>query len=1005
MAENNRSDYYSMMGLLNRDSLAAVYEEGDWHNFGNLDDVLNIMEKDESGEEDKHSIPDVYGRAIQYKITFESARRKRATMRTKFYPREILEWRGIIAAIALKDYLNLQMKIDIIEYGDTGQAFDKALEYPPTPELFTKKDYWKEGEFHILTLQGENEANATDIAMFSQWTVFYPVADLRRKMPRVKDITWFDYDERIFLNPAQILDDMESRIVYFWAVNFKNELQKQGVAANTLLYHLDNYIAELGKNFDMQDYQGKNCFSLTEYDNVYRQRMINCDINKVINQTVRLKANFGNGCIVEYKDLFAEQICYTQANESPFARKGFENNYIIQNTDNNENSEGIWYAFIPLGRKAVETCDIQTVHQLARNMEMRAEYENDRRLKCIQVTLSLSKISNQYVDARKTYYPVDALEIVEEKSDVFPVISLWPPCYMTSCDTYYIYLDSSDTEGKIELALSNAEGGENPLVKAVKEYPKAISLQRTDKRKTSQDIGVVVPEYIPASSRDTVPIAAVVGIDFGTSGTTVYAKISDQTAFSMKIWKDHSVLLTQADDDDQTYLSQRFITVESSEQEHNKLHSVYRRASNELLKKVTPILDGIIYQAGEMEIIKDSERYMPNIKWNSAGAYFEAFIKELCMHIWMELRKSYVTTIEWRYAFPSSLQNRECYRNIWNEDILSFLKQNIKGVTHNIGENIYTESEATSMYFQKSNQIKMVNVDKGYIVVDIGGGSTDIAVWQRQGQDRDAALVAQTSVPVAGRLLFTRLIALNLKSLRERVLNNDIELDELQKLNDEGKRDIVNAIIEKMIHAKSNTIQKAYWQDNQWSVELKCQIEFGMAMLFFALGNFVGHLQEMGALAVQGKEGRFSIAVCGNGSKILDWVNSGEQYAKLLNIFEEGIKSREISFEPYSPQVIKSGAPKQEVALGLLENKGDTWRDKKADIMEIISDEQAITLNNAFLNKYNTIFGRNVRGNNENDIRALMAGINRELDVCNFFMTNLYAKYYCNKFTGKEDKS
>lgn len=1007
MSDNNKSDYFSMMGLLNKDSLAGIYEEGKWHNFESLDSVLNIMEKNENGEEDKHSIPDVYGRAIQYKITFESARRKNAGVRTGFYPREILEWRGIITAIALKDFLDLKMKIDIVQYGDIQQAFDKALKYPPAPELFKEKDYWKEGEFHILTLQGDNEASATDIAMFSQLTVFCPTADLRIKMPKVKKLTWFDYKEKRFLDPAQVLTSTESMIVYFWAENFKKVLVKQGEAANTLLYHLNEYIEELGKKFDMQDNLKKKCFELTEYDNSYKQRMINYDINEVINKTVKLRADFGNGCKVDYKDFFAEQIYYTKASQTPFALSSFGDNYKIHNTGDTENEKDIWYAFIPLGKKAVDACDILTVHQLAQNMIMQAEYKTNKTLKYIQVTLHLSHISNQYVDAQKEYYPDDALEVVEESEGAFPVISLWPPCYMQSCDTYYIYLDESDADGKIEVALSNMEEGTNVFVKAVKEYPRAISLQRTKEFGIPHDIGVVVPEYVPASPKGTVPMSAVVGIDFGTSGTTVYARISGKTASLIKIWEDHSVLLTQADDDARAYLSQRFITIDNPEQTRNKLYSVYRRTSDELLDKVTPILDGVIYQAGEMEMIEDSERYMPDIKWDSTktGAYFEAFIKELCMHIWMELRKSFVTTIEWRYAFPSSLWNINLYRNIWNKNILNFLNQNIKGVTHNIGKTDYTESEASSMYFQKSNQIKMVNVDKGYIVVDIGGGSTDIAVWQRQGQDRDATLVAQTSVPVAGRMLFTRLIALNLKSIKDYVFNNDDELGELQKLSEEGKYEIVNAIIEKIIHVKSDTIQRAYWQDNQWSADLKYQIEFGIAMLFFALGNFVGHLQKIGALEVQGREGSFSISVSGNGSKILDWVVNDEDYAKLLSIFEEGIKSRKISFEPYSPRIIKSSAPKQEVALGLLQDKGNTWRDKKNVITETISDEQAIILNNEFMDKYSKIFGRNVYGNNENDIRALMAGKNREMDICNFFMSNLYAKYYCDRITRKGDRT
>ena len=102
--QDKNNNYFSMMGLIKKDDIGSFYGEGMWHNFNSLEKVLNIMDKEEMGEEDKHSIPDVYGRAIQCKITFESAKRRSEETGSYFYTREILEWRGIITVIALQNY-------------------------------------------------------------------------------------------------------------------------------------------------------------------------------------------------------------------------------------------------------------------------------------------------------------------------------------------------------------------------------------------------------------------------------------------------------------------------------------------------------------------------------------------------------------------------------------------------------------------------------------------------------------------------------------------------------------------------------------------------------------------------------------------------------------------------------------------------------------------------------------------------------------------------------------
>lgn len=996
---NTNDKYFSMMGLLDESNLAGAYNHDYWYNFNSLDNVLALMKKNETGKEDKHSIPDVYGRAIQYKISFESAHDKSVIEKNYFHSREILNWRGIITAIALQDFLELEMKIDRITYTDTEAAFDKALMHPPAADLFVHEKYWENLQFHILALKGDDAAEYTDIAMYSPLTVFYPIADLEKKMPETAKISWFDYEKREFLNPAGVLTDTEKRIVGFWARHFRNILIQQGNAARIILYHLDEYMKEIGQDSSEQD---SGCFVLGTYDEECDKIMPDSVINNIMNQTVRLQLSIGAAEKIDYKDLFARQIYYTKKGIPPFEHSAFSENYSIKNTGSRGTSADQWYAFLPLGKKIAQLKDRATIHKLAKSVNMQVAYNTEGSPEYIQVSCALSNIDPDFIDAEKRYYFSKPDQVVEERGNL-PVIAVWPPAYAQDCKKYYIYLQGGKT-GKIEVAPDNVETGSNPYVKSVNSFPSAISLQRIPEGgKEVYDIGMLIPDYNDEPHQQGVPVTATVGIDFGTSGTTVYVRIQGkQTAFPVEIWADTSTLLTSAGKYELANMSQWFIANDQEGTTSGRLHSVYRRASKKKLETVIPILDGIIYQAGEGEMIEASDYYMPDIKWNDPmnGAYYEAFIKELCLHIWMRLREYAVTSVNWRYAFPGSLKQKALYQGIWGNNIQTFLNQNISGVIHTVEQLDFTESEAVSLYFQNSGQMEMVNVDKGYVVVDIGGGSTDIAVWQRRNRGEGVTMISQISVPVAGRMLFTRWISVNLLEIKRVIFPNDNEMERLKDF--QGDPDIVNAILERIVNTKHDIIMRSYQSKDQWAVRLKEQLEFGVALLFFALGSFIGYLQQSGGLEIQDTKGKFSIALGGNGSKILDWLDD-DDHDRLSVLFQEGIRSRNRSLQSCNSQIISSARPKEEVALGLLQDKTD-MRKESIDVTETITAETAINWNRIFIEKYNALFNQN-KTVVEDDIRALMANYYKPTNVCDFFMTIMYKMYYIDRIGQKGERN
>lgn len=203
--EQESKNYYSMMGLIDDQSLSGIYADNMWHKFNSLQDVLDIMPKNETEVEDKHSIPDVYGRAIQLQISFDYLMKKHAINQKYYLTKEILRWRGILTFLALQRLYHFDISFDTIDYGENirkldgksdrnlGEVFDKALSYPPGASMFLGFHGWDQGLFHIICIKGEKQATKVDMALFSPLTLIYPVADLEKKISVVKGIKWFDY--------------------------------------------------------------------------------------------------------------------------------------------------------------------------------------------------------------------------------------------------------------------------------------------------------------------------------------------------------------------------------------------------------------------------------------------------------------------------------------------------------------------------------------------------------------------------------------------------------------------------------------------------------------------------------------------------------------------------------------------------------------------------------------------------------------------------------------------
>lgn len=993
--EHKVEKFYSMMGLLQEGALPGSYNDNQWRKFDNLGQVLNIMEKGDRECEDKHSIPDVYGRAIQQKITFETLRNK--SQQRYILTRDILIWRGILTAIALQDFLDLKMRVDYFRYTAAGNPFDEALMHPITLNMFSQRVGWDEGAFYILSLIGDNDAEGEDMALFSPMTLFYPVADLEMKMPVIERLKWFDYEKRRFIDPVDVLSQTEKFIVNFWLDNLIRELdedlkeserngrdekyiQKEDMIS-IIKFHLDAYKEQVSEELSSVAIAQKKCMKLKD---IYAglQDSVPAVIRKICNTTVEVSAKIKN-ITLYFKDIFTEQIYYyyyTKKSKDPFKDCSFHKKHQVIMGDN------LLYAFLPLSRKVVERCDREQIDLLVKSLSMQYRYAQEKKEAAVIAKFALSEISPDNVDIEKTYILGNGYEETKE----FPLIAIWPPVYYPEWKNYFIYLSGGRDE-KIKVVYQNIQTGSNPYAYSVPEFPKAISLFLPNGDSGGCDLGIVLPqdEISHPATVSRAQMNAIVGIDFGTSGTSVFVKQENTgEIFPMTGRSVSPVLLTTAGESELSKMGEYFINVQ---QETEKLYSVYRRSSKEMQMTVQPVLDGVVYQAQKGDIIEYSQYFMPDIKWQNTknDSYYCGFIEELCMRIWSELRERGITSVEWRYALPESLGRKDAFNNLWDNDILPYLKKHIT-VQQTPSKAHYSESEAASVYFMNSQIGQAVNVEKGYLVVDIGGGSTDIALWQKQNDE--LTMVAQVSVPVAGRMLFTRWIAWNLDIMKDQVFATDEQkvhnLTILKNLQDIAMQ---NAVLERMINENNDVVLNAYIRGTDWSNELKEKLEFGMAMLFFALGSLTGHLQKEGDLQPASGEGNFCVAVGGNGSKILKWLEKDED--KLLQMFLKGIESRNVIVTGYNLRMIPSEKPKEEVARGLVQDEIDHIQKRNSTVAEQITDAMALDWNEAFVSAYNYVFQRQFSVDRAK-VSNLLTTMDRNMDVCNFFMNEMYIKHY-----------
>jgi hypothetical protein len=307
-----------------------------------------------------------------------------------------------------------------------------------------------------------------------------------------------------------------------------------------------------------------------------------------------------------------------------------------------------------------------------------------------------------------------------------------------------------------------------------------------------------------------------------------------------------------------------------------------------------------------------------NLKWSNTPSDRKRlflFLKQVLLHIFLEADYQKANKITLKYSYPSAfnIDAREQFNSFWNLQAKDFLKT-ITIISFEIKEPL-TESVASAIYFGGA-------VD-GLISLDIGGGTTDISVWQNNN------LIYQTSLLFAGRQIFTRWFehSLLLKSYCINAPKNFFDKVVKERNNDETR----SSLLVDMLIRDEDYFKKTFPEINgseDFKKFLKLS-QFGFFAIIFYLSTLLKNLPGFDKLK------HINIKLGGNGSKVINWYTID---GKFKSIFESILETEGGLAKGKCPYKL-SDKPKSEVARGLVKPAPDMYYSKEDFPLKYVSGE------------------------------------------------------------------
>lgn len=528
-----------------------------------------------------------------------------------------------------------------------------------------------------------------------------------------------------------------------------------------------------------------------------------------------------------------------------------------------------------------------------------------------------------------------------------PLITIWPnfiPNNEKNWQAYYSYYDDLAfktfmaeplwDENECEVRKTKYSAGYNAALVKGKSFPEGyvckIALDTVQGEK-EYEVGLILlqkPTKLPNTNNNPCKI----GVDFGTTNSLAYMHMTSTEEIELVRFQNRLYKVTEYEDseDAKGHLRRHFFSVyEQPNGDAVSIRTLFNPNNESTFNGdlEQPVFPGVAYFLDSIDNIF-SDQCVPNLqqgkemKWDSVNGreYMKYFLLNIGLLCMAEAVVKGASEISWYYSYPKVFNTSEKndLASIWDR-MINVFKTICPIIDNETGNK--TESIAMAEFFK--NEMKGT-FNRGIVCLDIGGGSTDIAIWQGLNSDKPKG---QCSLRFAGNDILNKQLYRNRKVLLK-FCNNDEEFNDTI-------REIVNKTNEKDFNMGLEALLKYYEKmlfnslvtkgsDKEIKIFIR-NIAFALGGIFYYVGMLLGQLNKNSEIKLVDLPHCY---VGGNGSKLLDWVSNGNYkgvalfkdiYANclilgLLNINKPS-ECRSTKFE-----IKQSSNPKEEVAYGLVCN-------------------------------------------------------------------------------------
>lgn len=509
---------------------------------------------------------------------------------------------------------------------------------------------------------------------------------------------------------------------------------------------------------------------------------------------------------------------------------------------------------------------------------LRFEQSNEGIVVKLRLPLAGPDGNGKDFEISREYSPEDK-EVIELQN--VPVLEVWPNFKVSdgSWKAYYTYYYAALEEGTFDAqpyALGNRDeqiqsfpydqDESKRRITRMDIFPEAMvcaakmANPRTD-RMEIYEAGVMLIKQPPPVPPPVGPMK--VGIDFGATNTHVYVKQGSNEPAPIA-FKDRCVQITKSGPD-RTNLYKDFL---SGYEERPPFLSIFRDFQNPKdPNRLRALLDGRIYYLFNLSYLDVNSRgFAADLKWSNDEMdrlRTMAFLEQLCLQVAAEAVSKGVNQVAWAYSFPTAFSREmmASFSQIWELIIkgcaaLTGLTRAEESLTAK------TESVATAIFFREHPECH-APIALGTVCMDIGGSTTDIAIWQNNN------LLWQASLRIAGRDMFSSPLYARPGFLK--VFNVDVT----KLVEEKGKGNLTSFHI--MVDAMVKGLGKQ-WFDLLPTVGGKEEVKrftqliaIGLAGIFYYIGLVLKHLETTGTYQRQIPD----VYVGGNAARLFHWLAGG----------------------------------------------------------------------------------------------------------------------------------